>query len=133
VPSERWTFPATRDEVGPVRRAAVRFARENDVPDPALRDVALAISEAVTNAVLHAYCDREPGTVTLTVEVAGDGAMEVVVADQGRGHQPRENSPGMGIGTELMRRSADTVEVRPAGQGQGTEVHMTFSPGDLAT
>ena len=59
--------------------------------------VALAVTEAVTNAVMHAYRDREPGTVRIFASV-GDGALVVIVSDDGPGMTPRTDSPGIGLG-----------------------------------
>ncbi len=59
------------EEVSGLRRAAVEFARVNGVPDALLRDLRLAISEAVTNAVVHAFRHQEqPGTVTVSTDCA---------------------------------------------------------------
>jgi stage II sporulation protein AB (anti-sigma F factor) len=115
VPSATWSIPALADEVGGVRHAAVEFARSEGVPDPPLMDLRLAISEAVTNAVVHAYRTRElPGTVTVTVDVTSDQLVEAVVRDDGIGMSARADSPGLGLGLGLIASVADTVERRRA-------------------
>ena len=53
--SASWSIPALAEEVGSVRHAAVEFARAEGVPNPPLEDLRLAISEAATNAVIHAF------------------------------------------------------------------------------
>jgi anti-sigma regulatory factor (Ser/Thr protein kinase) len=53
-----WSIPALADEVGSVRHAAIEFARAEGVPDRPLEDLRLAISEAVTNAVVHAFAHK---------------------------------------------------------------------------
>ena len=87
--------------------------------------VELAVSEAVSNVVVHAYEDRDvPGDVRILVD-AGAEFVDVVVADSGVGMAPREDSPGLGIGMALIRRLSDSVEERRT-PGGGTELHMHF-------
>src|SRR3954451_902099 len=73
-------FPARAEHVGPARREVTAYARRHGVRDP--DGVALAVSEAVTNAVLHAYVGAAtPGEVELVARcLVGDG-LEVVVSD----------------------------------------------------
>jgi serine/threonine-protein kinase RsbW/stage II sporulation protein AB (anti-sigma F factor) len=90
--------------------------------------VKLAVSEAVTNAVLHAYLDRpEPGIVRVTAH-NGAGTIRIVVADEGRGMLARSDSPGLGCGLRLLGLMAPGCDVRPGELG-GTEVHMSFAVG----
>ena len=88
--------------------------------------VALAVSEAVTNAVMHAYRDREPGTVRIFASV-GAGALVVVVSDDGPGMTPRTDSPGIGLGLSLIAQHSTTVEID--GDDDGTRVMMSFEQG----
>jgi serine/threonine-protein kinase RsbW/stage II sporulation protein AB (anti-sigma F factor) len=78
--------------------------------DVDLWPVGLVVSEAMTNVVLHAYRDREPGSVRLEASVA-EGLLTVVVADDGIGMSPRADSPGLGMGLVLIRRLAENVDV----------------------
>jgi anti-sigma regulatory factor (Ser/Thr protein kinase) len=127
VPSVTWTFPARPENVTYVRQSASDFARAHGVPDPPLSDVRLALSEAVTNAVLHAFRDRpEPGTVTVAISVPdGVDRVELVVADDGMGMSRRPDSPGIGLGLPLIRRLASELDHGPA-PGGGTELRMSF-------
>jgi anti-sigma regulatory factor (Ser/Thr protein kinase) len=86
--------------------------------------VKLAVSEAATNAVLHAYRDWPcPGPVEVRAAVES-GELRVIVADAGDGIRPREDSPGLGLGLGMMTALATRVDfVSP---GAGTEVHMAF-------
>ena len=88
--------------------------------------VALVVSEALTNVVLHAYRDREPGRFRLHATVA-DGLLTVVVADDGIGMSARDDSPGLGIGLALIRRLAEAVDVE-IDSGTRLSVRMRLAP-----
>jgi anti-sigma regulatory factor (Ser/Thr protein kinase) len=106
----------------------VDFARENGVPEQCVSDVRLAVSEAVTNAVVHAFRGREDaGTVIVTACVRDREWIEVLVTDYGSGMAPRDDSPGVGLGIPLIRRLADQVDHRRPPEGVGTELRMRFS------
>ena len=86
----------------------------------------MAISEAVTNAVVHAFRTQElPGTVTVTV-VTSDRRVEAVVRDDGMGMSSRGDSPGLGLGLGLIGMVADSVEQRLPAGGVGFELWMCF-------
>jgi serine/threonine-protein kinase RsbW/stage II sporulation protein AB (anti-sigma F factor) len=94
--------------------------------DPgALSDVLLAVSEVVTNCVVHAYRDQPTGRVALEAERTGDELM-LSVTDRGRGMSPRTDSPGLGLGLPLVGRIARRVDIT-APAGGGTLVSMYFS------
>jgi len=89
--------------------------------------VALAVSEAVTNAVVHAYRHREaPQTgerVNLRVTADADGVW-ITVTDNGVGMSPRDDSPGLGLGLQVIAKVTDQLLIV---QGEpGTRVHMRF-------
>ena len=84
----------------------------------------LAVSEAVSNVVVHGYRDSAPGAFTVSVEWDG-GELRVIVRDEGCGMSPRTDSPGAGLGLPLIATLADSVSVVAAPEG-GTEVSMTF-------
>ena len=89
----------------------------------------LAVSEAVSNVILHGY--RESGNGAFTIAVAWNGdELHVTVRDDGCGMQPRMDSPGAGLGLPLIANLADTFSVT-APPGGGTEVVMTFSLSEL--
>ena len=127
VASGSWSIPAVADEVGSIRHSAVEFARGEGVPNPSLEDLRLAISEAVTNAVIHAFRRQDrPGTVTVTVRVTPDEFVEAVVRDDGMGMSSRGDSPGLGLGLRLIGSVADAVEQRSPADGVGFELWMCF-------
>jgi stage II sporulation protein AB (anti-sigma F factor) len=130
VASASWSIPALAEEIGCIRRAAVEFARDHGVPDPPLSGLRLAISEAVTNAVVHAFRNRDrPGSVTVTVDVPSAARVDAIVRDDGMGMSSRPDSPGLGLGMGLIGNVADAVEFRPPPDGVGCELWMSFSCG----
>jgi serine/threonine-protein kinase RsbW len=93
--------------------------------DPgALSDVLLAVSEVVTNCVVHAYRGQPGGEVALEGRRKGDKLM-LSVADAGSGMAPRHDSPGLGLGLPLVGRVASKVDIS-ARAGGGTLVSMSF-------
>src|SRR3954451_11895561 len=108
------------------RRAAVDWAQRHVEDRAVLSDIALAVTEATTNAVLHAYRDTaQPGPVTVTAERLDDHVC-LYVRDEGSGLAPRVDSPGLGLGLGLIAQVADSADVRAPETG-GTEVVMRFS------
>jgi anti-sigma regulatory factor (Ser/Thr protein kinase) len=87
--------------------------------------IGVVVSEAVTNAVVHAYRDREhPGEVHVSARLDDEG-VEVAVADDGLGLRPRLDSPGVGLGMPLIADLADRVEISQ-GDPEGTRVSAHF-------
>ena len=88
--------------------------------------VRLAVSEAVSNVVIHSYRNKpaRPGAFTISVEWDGD-ELRVTVSDHGCGMAPRMDSPGAGLGLPLIANLADSFSVTEP-PGGGTEVCMTF-------
>ena len=119
------TWPATPDHVRDARREVARLARRAGVDDELLPGMELAVSEAVSNVVLHGYRGGARGEITLIAE-ADDHRLEVSVRDRGCGMSPHADSVGAGLGLPLIAELSDAVAVRPNDDGHGTEVHMTF-------
>ena len=117
------TWPATPEHVQAARRLAADLAHRAGVPDDALDAIRLAVSEAVSNAVLHGYRGGR-GEVNVLVE-AEDSRLDVRVRDRGCGMSPHAEGGGAGFGLPLIAQLSDAVAVRPNGD-EGTEVHMTF-------
>jgi stage II sporulation protein AB (anti-sigma F factor) len=123
------TFPATPSGVGAMRREVAAFAGRAGMGADDIADVSLAVSEAATNAVVHAYRASE-GHLHVRSHVDGRELI-VVVGDTGSGLAPRADSPGLGLGMPLM--ASVTTRFNIVSQGAGTEVHMAFAlPGDGA-
>jgi PAS domain S-box-containing protein len=129
-PAAEWELPATEQSVPELRGAVHGFVSGHGAPRSVLADVALAVSEAVTNAVMHGFVDRDQGTVRVAVRAATDEIV-VLVIDDGRGMQPRPDSPGLGMGLPLIGQLASSLDIRIP-PGGGTELCMTFAaPGVL--
>ena len=111
----------------------VAFAARHGASRSAQVDIALAVSEALTNAVLHAFVRRPAGTMTLFAEAAFD-ALLVRITDDGSGMRPRADSPGMGLGLNLIAQVTSSAELFPGPRGTGTELRLRFdAPGMRAS
>ena len=116
---------ATPAAVPGVRRAVVDFAELHGVG--VAPDVALAVSEAITNTVLHAYRDHNPGPVRV-VACAEPDRLVVVVRDYGCGMRPNPDSPGLGLGLSVIGRLATELTIEhPDDADGGTRLRMCFA------
>lgn len=106
------------------RRAVLAHLAAVETADPPLNDIGLAVSEAVTNVVHHAYCDHEPGPMRVRVEV-GTHEIEVIVEDEGSGMKPRPDTPGLGLGMPLIATVAERFDIH-APAGGGTRLSIWF-------
>jgi anti-sigma regulatory factor (Ser/Thr protein kinase) len=113
--------PAVPEAVPVLRHAAADFAAEHGADTDLCGDIALAVSEAVTNAVKHsqAHADEQ---VRLTAAVAEDW-LEIQVTDRGAGFGLRE-SDGLGLGLPTIARLAAQLTISQ--EGLGTELRMRF-------
>jgi anti-sigma regulatory factor (Ser/Thr protein kinase) len=118
------SIPADTGAPSAARKAVRDFLRGVGVDSGALSDVLLAVSEVVTNCVVHAYRGQPGGNVDLEVRRNG-GTLHLSVADAGAGMAPRHDSPGLGLGLPLVGRVAQKVDIT-AQAGGGTLVSMSF-------
>jgi serine/threonine-protein kinase RsbW len=102
------------------RRRVAAWLRERGLEDVLVGDVALAISEACTNVVVHGAAR----TFRVMAEHAR-GCVTVTVTDDGNGMSPRPDSPGLGLGLPLIATLAQKLEIEPGPSG-GTVVSMIF-------
>jgi serine/threonine-protein kinase RsbW len=110
--------------VAAARRAALQAARSAGAEGDVLDAIRIAVSEAVSNVVVHGYRGSPDGYFTLAVDRV-DGELRVSVRDGGSGMRPRADSPGAGLGLPLIAGLATSVSVVSPPEG-GTEVRMTF-------
>jgi anti-sigma regulatory factor (Ser/Thr protein kinase) len=119
------TLPARPENVSVIRHVLGAFAEALRLPDELVEDLRLAVTEACTNVVRHAYPPGAPGPVEITIRPTED-AVSVVVADHGRGIGTSSDTNGPGLGLPLIAAIADEVELLPV-QGGGSRVAMTFA------
>lgn len=117
-------FPAQPDAVGRARDVVAGFAAAAGAREADLDAVRLAVSEAVTNAVVHGYRGR-PGEVRVTAALDGRGALCVTVQDTGCGMREPAEHPGMGFGLGLIAEFTEEMAVLP--RPPGTELRMRFA------
>jgi serine/threonine-protein kinase RsbW/stage II sporulation protein AB (anti-sigma F factor) len=106
-----------------VRREVVSFAVRHELADP--DDVALAITEAATNAVIHAYREGPAGLMRVVACARADGLL-VVVRDYGCGMSPNPDSPGLGLGLSVIGAVANEMNIERPDEGGGTRIRIHF-------
>jgi stage II sporulation protein AB (anti-sigma F factor) len=125
-------FPSRSSNEGFARSAVACFAAQLDPTLNELEDIKTSVSEAVTNAIVHAYPD-DLGKVLLKVRICPGNVLEITVRDHGRGipdvekaRQPMFTTGGAersGMGFTIMESFMDQLSVRSAA-GKGTTVVM---------
>ena len=126
-------FLSRSSNEGFARAAVSCFAAQMDPTLNELEDIKTAVSEAVTNAIVHAYPDSI-GQVVVKVRICPDQVLEVTVRDHGRGipdiekaRQPMFTTGGedrAGLGFAVMQSFMDKVKVSSQ-PGKGTRVVLT--------
>ncbi len=117
------TYPAVADSVHIARHALCAFAADYGAHPQQVEAVRLASSEALTNAVIHAYRD-EPGQIQVSAAVVSE-ELWILIADEGCGLEPRADRPGLGLGLGLIAQLTDDFSIVPR-SGGGVEVRMCF-------
>ncbi len=118
-------YAAQPAQIAQIRSEVVSVAAGCGADESTLAKIKLAVSEAATNVVLHAYRhDPGAGDVRVSIELA-ENCLNVGVRDSGIGMSPRADSPGAGLGLSLMANLADRCAINTAPQG-GTEVILRF-------
>lgn len=125
-------FTARSANEGFARAAAACFAAQLDPTLEEVNDIKTAVSEAVTNAIVHAYPDAL-GRIVMKMKLLKDGVLEITVRDWGRGITDVEEarrplfttggSERSGMGFTIMESFMDKLTVRSM-QGKGTTVQM---------
>jgi anti-sigma regulatory factor (Ser/Thr protein kinase) len=123
------TYPADVDAIGAARKDVVGLARAAGAGEEKLADIELAVSEAVTNALLHAYTSTGARGDAFTIAISRDQPLfSVWVTDEGHGAPPESPSTGLGLGLDLMVQVCERVLIGVLDDGR-TQVEMRF---DLA-
>jgi anti-sigma regulatory factor (Ser/Thr protein kinase) len=126
VPDVRLTMSARPEGVAVVRQALAGMAEALGFDPAVLADMKMAVSEACTNVVVHAY-DSSDGILEVDMG-ADESGLTILVRDHGGGIQPHASRsrevPALGLGLPLIAALSDAFELR--GGVEGTEVRMTF-------
>ena len=125
-------FPSRSTNEAFARSAVACFASQLDPTLEELGDIRTAVSEAVTNCIVHAY-PQELGVVTVRCRILKDNVLDIVIKDQGIGiadieqaRRPMFTTGGMdrsGMGFTIMESFMTSFEIKSA-PGKGTTVHM---------
>jgi anti-sigma regulatory factor (Ser/Thr protein kinase) len=119
----RLTLPAQPENVAVIRHMLGAFAETLRLPPALVEDMRLAITEACTNVVRHAYADPGAGMIDVVIRPVGD-RLELTVADHGSGMGPSADAAGPGLGLPMITALADHVEIEPG--PRGTRITMSF-------
>jgi anti-sigma regulatory factor (Ser/Thr protein kinase) len=118
-------LPARAENIALIRHAFGALGEALGVDEELLSDVRLAVTEACSNVVVHAYPDEDPGPLEVLATLE-DETLTVVVRDEGPGIAPHPDSPGLGLGLPLIASLAESVQLG-RDERERTEVCMTFS------
>jgi serine/threonine-protein kinase RsbW len=118
------SYPAVPESVRVARHALTVFADRAGADAERLEAIRLAASEAVTNAILHAYSGDRSGTIQVSASYVKDEVW-LLIGDAGTGLRARSNSPGLGLGLALIAQLSDEFQILSRGSG-GTELRMRF-------
>ncbi len=125
TPDLELSLPAQAENIALVRHAFGALGEVLDLDEQLLSDIRLAITEACSNVVVHAYADRPPGPLDVCATLEND-ELTVIVRDEGPGIAPHPDSPGLGLGLPLIASLANSVQLG-RDERERTEVCMTFS------
>jgi serine/threonine-protein kinase RsbW len=119
----RKTFAASPAAVGPVRAQVAQLAAAAGAEPVRVDEIRLAVSEAITNAVVHGYRGG-PGNITVQASASHD-QLWVTVVDHGSGLRAGADRPGLGLGLGLISGLSDDFSILAPASG-GTEVRIRF-------
>jgi serine/threonine-protein kinase RsbW len=126
----RLSLPAHPHNIAVVRRALEAVAEELALPRRVIEDMRLAVTEACTNVVRHAYDDdgRESAGAMRVDLLPSEHGMQVIVEDCGRGLGPSPDASGPGLGLPLIAALTSALEVSHGDDGRGSRIAMSFTP-----
>ena len=126
------SFPSKSANEAFARSAVACFVAQLDPTLEELGDIKTAVSEAVTNAIVHGYPDKI-GVITMRCRILKDSVLDIVIKDKGVGiqdlmqaRQPMFTTGGAersGMGFTIMESFMTSISVKSA-PGKGTTVHM---------
>jgi anti-sigma regulatory factor (Ser/Thr protein kinase) len=116
---------ASPAEIGHIRSEVAAFARDAGASPDVVDDIRLAVTEACTNAFVHAYEAGQHAPLHVTAVATAD-ALEIAVRDWGTGLRVDAGTGGLGLGLPLLHELAKRVEVTEMPDA-GIEVRMRFA------
>src|SRR3954470_24154786 len=126
----RLTIPARAEYITLCRLALTGIARVRDLSDELLADLKLALTEAASNSVRHAYTsDEKAGVVEISYELLPD-RLVIEVTDAGEGFDPAEAKGAAeelsegGLGIAIIRAIADEVQIGTQPNGRGSRLRF---------
>jgi len=130
APTVRLTIPAKAEYITLVRLALSGISQSRELSGEALGDLKLAVTEACSNSIRHAYTDGREGSVEVVYELHPDRLI-VEVCDDGPGFSVLEpaviGEDGLnegGLGIAIIRELADELELGPGDGGQGSRLRL---------
>jgi len=129
-------FSSRAENVAFARVTVATFVSQVDFTLPDLEEIKVAVSEAVSNAIIHGYENNPDQVVRLEISIA-DEYMELVVIDRGKGIEDIEKAlepafstdpERMGLGFSFMQSFMDKFNVQSE-PGKGTRVKMSRRAG----
>ena len=123
------TIPAKAEYIALCRLALAGLARMRPLSDETVADLKLALTEACSNSVRHAYHEDREGTVEIVYRLADDRLI-IEVLDQGKGFDPERvgaNARDLdesGLGLAIIRSVTDELEVREREDGRGSMIRF---------
>jgi serine/threonine-protein kinase RsbW len=129
----RLSLPAQARNVAVVRRALEAIAEEHALPRRLIEDMRLAVTEACTNVVRHAYDDDdgENANAMRLDFLPSEHGMHVIVEDRGRGLGPSPDARGPGFGLPLIVALTSRLEVSHGAGDRGSRLAMSFAPASI--
>jgi anti-sigma regulatory factor (Ser/Thr protein kinase) len=125
TPDMELSLPARAENIALIRHAFGALGETLAVDEQLLSDVRLAVTEACSNVIVHAYADGATGPLEVLATLDGE-TLTVTVRDEGPGITPHPDSPGLGLGLPLIASLAESVQLG-RDERERTEVRMTFS------
>lgn len=128
-PTIRLSIPARAEYITLCRLALTGIGRVRELSEDVLADLKLALTEAASNSVRHAYTDGGVGRVDIAYEVLPD-RLVIEVTDEGGGFDPtpsRATSGDLsegGLGIAIIRAIADAVEIGASPNGKGSRLRF---------
>jgi serine/threonine-protein kinase RsbW len=126
----RLSFPARAEYITLCRLALTGISRLHPLSEEVLADLKLALTEAASNSVRHAYTQDGTGVVEVVYELHPD-RLVIEVTDEGMGFEPARGRGGDaeplsegGLGIAIIRAIADDVEIGPQPGGRGSRLRF---------